>query len=136
MDELCSHYNLWLLCGSQPSALCTGRTVFLPKASESNDALKYRPITIASHFLQLFHKVMAQRFDAFHPLKYTQKWFRSGDGIAQHVLSLQAIIDEAKRELKALSLAFLDVRKAFDSVSHETIELAMRRLGCPDLFLA
>ena len=79
---------------------------------------------------------MARRFDAFLPLKYTQKGFRSGDGIAQHVLSLQAIIDEAKCELKPLSLRFLDVRKASDSVSHDTIELAMRRLGCPDPFLA
>ena len=62
--------------------------------------------------------------------------FRCGDGVAQHVLSLQSIIDEAKRKLKPLSLAFLEVRKAFDSVSHDTIESAMRRLGCPDPFLA
>ena len=67
MDELCCHYNLWLLCGSQPSALCTGCTVFLPKGSEFSDALKYHRITIASHFLQLFHKVMARRFDASCP---------------------------------------------------------------------
>ena len=78
---------------------------------------------------------MARRFDTFLPLKYTQKGFRSGDGVAQHVLTLQSIIDEAKRELRPLSLAFLDVRKAFDSVSHDTIKLAMRRLGCPDPFL-
>ena len=41
----------------------------------------------------------------------------------------------ASCELRPLSLAFLDVCKPFDSVSHETIELAMRRLGCPDPFL-
>ena len=78
---------------------------------------------------------MARRFDAFLPLKYTQKGFRSGDGVAQHVLMLQSIIDEAKRELRPLSLTFLDMRNAFDSVSHDTIELAMHRLGCPDPFL-
>ena len=136
MEELCSHYNLWLLCGSQPSALCIGRTIYIPKGSQSSDALKYRPITIASHILRVFHKIMARRFDALLPLKYTQKGFRNGDGIAQHVLSLQAIIDGAKREHKPLSLVFLDVRKAFDSVSHDTIVLAMRRLGCPEPFLA
>jgi hypothetical protein len=113
-----------------------GRTIYIPKGSETNDALKYRPITIASHILRVFHKIMARRFDAFLPLKYTQKGFRSGDGIAQHVLSLQAIIDGAKRERKPLNLVFLDVRKAFDSVSHDTIVLAMRRLGCPEPFLA
>lgn len=134
--ELCSHFNLWLLCGSQPSALCVGRTIYIPKGSESNDALKYRPITIASHILRVFHKIMARRFDAFLPLKYTQKGFRSGDGIAQHVLSLQAMIDGAKRRCKPVNLVFLDVRKAFDSVSHDTIVLAMRRLGCPDPFLS
>ena len=134
MEELCSHYNLWLLCGSQPSAVCLGQTVFLPKGSESEDLLKYCPITIASHFLRVFHKLMARRFDALLPLKYTQKGFRGGGGVAQHVLTLQSIIDEAKRELKPLSLVFLDVCKAFDSASHDTIELAMHRLGSPDLF--
>ncbi|CAB4037351.1 reverse transcriptase [Paramuricea clavata] len=136
MEELCSHYNLWLLCGSQPSALCTGRTIFLPKGSESSDALKYRPITIASHILRVFHKIMARRCDAILPLKHTQKGFRRGDGIAQHVFTLQSIIDGAKSELRPLNLVFLDVRKAFDSVSHDTIVQAMRRLGCPDPFLA
>ena len=136
MEELCSHYNLWLLCGSQPTAMCRGRTIFIPKGSESNDALKYRPITIASHILQAFHKIMARRCDAFLPLKYTQKGFRKGDRIAQHVFTLQAIIDEAKRERRSLNLVFLDVRKAFDLVSHDTIVLAMRRLGCPGPFLS
>ena len=135
-DVLCSHFNLWLLCGSQPSPLCAGRTVFLPKGSESGDPLKYRPITIASHILRVFHKVMARRCDATIPLLYTQKGFRTGDGIAQHVLSVQAIIDSAKRDLTPLHLVFLDVSKAFDSVSHDTILLAMRRLGCPDPFLS
>ena len=135
MQELCSHYNLRLLCGSQPSAVCLGRTVFLPKGSESEDLLKYHAITIASHFLWVFHKLMAHRFNAFLQLKYTQKGFRSGDSVAQHVLTLQSIIDEAKRELRPLSLAFLEVCKAFDSVSHDTIELAMHHLGCLDPFL-
>ena len=78
---------------------------------------------------------MARRFDAFLPLKYSQKGFRSGDGVDQHMLMLQSIIDEAKRELRPFSLAFLGVCKAFDLVSHDTIELAMHHLGCPDLFL-
>ena len=116
--------------------VCRGRTIFIPEGSESNDALKYRPITIASHILQAFHKVMACRCDAFLPLKYTQKGFWKGDVIAQHVFTLQAIIDEAKRECRSLNLVFLDVRKAFDSVSHDTIVLAMRRLGCPGPFLS
>ena len=41
MEELCSHYNLWLLCGSQPTAICRGRTIFILKGCTAPSLLHH-----------------------------------------------------------------------------------------------
>ena len=55
-----------------------------------------------------------------------------GDGIAQNVWLLKNTLEEHKNSLTPLCLAFVDVKKAFDSVSHETILIAARRMGVPE----
>ena len=45
---------------------------------------------------------------------------------------LNTIITEAKQRLKPVHVAFLDVAKAFDSLSHWAILRSLRRLGVPE----
>ena len=128
--ESASHFNLWLLVGTQPSEMCVGRTIFIPKVDDPT-SLEHRPQTIASVIIRLYHKIMAKRWEATLILHSSQKGFLEGDGIAQHVWTLRAIIDEAKSNLKPINMVFVDVKKAFHSVSHETMLLALKRLGIP-----
>src|SRR6218665_606279 len=58
--------------------------------------------------------------------------FRPVDGCTDNVFLLDTIIKEAQRRRRPLSLAFVDVAKAFDSVSHDTLRGALRRLGVPE----
>src|SRR6218665_924153 len=58
--------------------------------------------------------------------------FRPVDGCTDNVFLLDTIIKEAQRRRRPLSLAFVDVAKAFDSVSHDTLRRALRRLGVPE----
>ena len=44
---------------------------------------------------------------------------------------LQTIIRQHQRTLQPLNIAFLDVKKALDSVSHESLLLAAGRMGIP-----
>lgn len=98
-------------------------------------ALQHRPLTTASVIITLFHKIMARRWEHSLNLHCAQKGFLSGDGIAQHLWTLSTLIDEAKQNLRPLNLVFVGVKKAFDSVSHHTILLALRRLGVPPPFV-
>ena len=58
-----------------------------------------------------------------------------GDGVAQNLLLLRTLISAHKEELKPLNPVFIDVKKAFDSVSHDSVLKATYRLGVPDPLL-
>jgi len=86
---------------------------------------------MSSRLVRLFHKILAKRLTASLPLSQRQKAFRPVDGCAENVCLLDGIVADCKRSLKPLVISFLDVAKAFDSVSHGTILRCMERLGCP-----
>ena len=69
------------------------------------------------------------------PPSLRQKAFRRGDGIADSVWFMQTVIKHHQDTLCPLNIAFMDVKKAFDSVSHRSILVAAARLGVPPPFL-
>ena len=64
-----------------------------------------------------------------------EKAFRPGDGIAQNLFLIKSISRKKREQLQKFNLTFIEVRKAFDSVSHKSILRAAARLGTPPLFL-
>jgi Reverse transcriptase (RNA-dependent DNA polymerase). len=60
-----------------------------------------------------------------------QKAFKSVDGCADGVLTLDLVLRHHHQCYKHLFLASLDIAKAFDSVSHTTIQAALRGKGVP-----
>ena len=78
---------------------------------------------------------MARRMEMHLPLSLRQKAFWSGDGIATSVWFMQTVIKHHQDNLCPLNIAFMDVKKAFDSVSHQSILVAAARLGVPPPFL-
>ena len=134
-EEVAAHYNLWLLAGYPPDRIRRGRTVLIPKEAGADSPQKHRPITISDIILRCFHKVLASRFEATLPWNTRQKAFMRGDGVADSIWLLQSIIRHHQRTVQPLNIAFLDIKKAFDSVSHESLLLAARRMGVPSPML-
>ena len=134
-DQLSAHFNLWLLSGYLPSTLRGGETVLLPKVSGAGAPNEFRPITVSNIVVRCFHRIMAQRMEMHLPLSLGQKAFRRGDGIADSVWFMQTVIKHHQDTLCPLNMAFMDVKKAFDSVSHRSILVAAARLGVPPPFL-
>ena len=127
-----AHFNEWLLAGYPPAPLHQGETVLIPKEEEGAvSPNKHRPITISDIILRCFHKVLASRFETSLPWNTHQKAFVKGDRVADAIWLLQTIIRLHQRTLQPLNIAFLDIRKAFDSVSHESLLLAAGRMGVP-----
>ena len=126
--SLATHLNLWMMPERLPEELIKGRTVFIPKESSTQDPMKYRPITIACVVTRCFHKFLADRVaDASDNLR--QKGLKRLGGIAANTLLLPTILEESKRRRKGLKLAFIDVVKAFDSVTHKTLAEAALEAG-------
>ena len=56
------------------------------------------------------------------------------DGCAENIYLLRGIIARAtdSKSPSSLYLAFIDVKKAYDSVSHDSLLLACKRMGMPE----
>ena len=110
-----------LFSGKPPENFKCSRTVMLPKVDSPRNPGEYRPISIANAYCRLFHKLLYSRLSPVAPLRETQKAFRTVDGTAANLAILDTLLRDARTRLNPLHLAFIDLRKAFDSVSHETI---------------
>jgi hypothetical protein len=130
-----AHFNLWLLAGSQPSTFRKGVTVLIPKSENATDPADFRPITMGSVVARVFHRLLAIRMESCLPISDRQKAFRRGDGLAHNAWLLQSVIKDHTRDRRQLNITFIDVRKAFDSVSQESIILAALRMGVPKRLL-
>ena len=123
--------NLWLYTSHVPEALKHARTTLIPKAPDASTPDKFRPITVSSVRVRLFSKILARRASKLCPLNPVQRAFLPADGTAENAWLLDAIMRESQHERQPLAIAWIDVAKAFDSVSHESISRAAARAGMP-----
>jgi len=130
-DNLATRMNFWLLCECPPSPFKEGITTLVPKSCEATQPGEYRPITVASIIARLFHRVLAMRFEDDIPLSPWQKAFRRGDRLADNVCILRSVLRDRTRKHRPIFGTFIDVAKAFDSVSHDSMIKAAGRAGVP-----
>jgi len=95
------------------------------------DPAKFRPLSISSVLIRHLHKILAMRMVSCGLLDERQRGFIKADGTTENVFALSAMIAVTRERLNPLFVMILDVRKAFDMVSHETIYGAMETKGVP-----
>uniref|UniRef100_A0A5S6Q1M1 Reverse transcriptase domain-containing protein n=1 Tax=Trichuris muris TaxID=70415 RepID=A0A5S6Q1M1_TRIMR len=123
-------FNIWLYYKDVPKTFKLCRTVLIPKKQPPQSPKDFRPITIASVFYRLFTKIISVRLASCVQLNPRQKAFMPGvNGCGENAFLLHTALIHSRRQGKELSLATLDVAKAFDSVSHSSIQRALRRHG-------
>ena len=130
-DELVTHMNLWLLSGVPPYNFKKGATSLIPKVPVVESPCENRPITLAGMICRIYHRLLAARLEKATRLRSRQRAFTTGDGIAENVAIIRGVAQYCKDKLKPLHVAFIDVAKAFDSVSHQSLLAAAHRLGLP-----
>jgi hypothetical protein len=122
-------FNIFQITAKIPKELIVARTILIPKSKNPESPSDYRPISISSVVTRVYHAILASRLEHKLVLNSRQKGFRRCDGVSENIHLLEAIIDMAKRGKKPLSIAFIDLRKAFDSVSHDSIIRGIKRQG-------
>ena len=127
-----------LFSGCLPDQLCVGQTTLVPEEAGTSDPACFRPITVSSVLVRQFHRILARRLDKLRPVGIAHKGFRCVDGCAENLRLLRAAITAGtnSRNPSKLFIGYLDVRKAFDSVSHESLMLACQRIGVPELLIS
>lgn len=106
-----------------PEWLTKGNTLLLPKSSNTKEAKNYRPITCLPTIYKLLTSILTHRayahLDANNLLPEEQKGCRKGSyGCKDQLLINKMITEHATKHRQNLSTAWIDYRKAFDSVPH------------------
>ena len=86
---------------------------------------------MGSVLCRLYHRILADRIENAYCISERQKAFRKGDGIADNTHILRCVLSDRQTRCQSTGLAFLEVSKAFDSVSHDSISLAAATAGIP-----
>ncbi|KAK2710499.1 hypothetical protein QYM36_011880 [Artemia franciscana] len=118
-----------------PKPFLKSRTVFLPKSDGATDPADFRPISIAPMLQRWLHRVIATHLSKVVDISPAQTAFSHVDGSIVNTIIINSILRNAKASYKSVYLLSLDVRKAFDSVSHHSIIRAYRAQGLPPSFL-
>jgi len=105
--------------------------ITLPKKTSSRRCEDYRLISLMSHTLKIFLKVIQNRIknkcEAI--LQKTQFGFRSGLGTREAVFCLQVLLQRCLEHQKEVYLCFIDYEKAFDTVQHQKLLEQLHQIG-------
>uniref|UniRef100_A0A0C9QX33 PO21 protein n=1 Tax=Fopius arisanus TaxID=64838 RepID=A0A0C9QX33_9HYME len=128
-------FNAILYSGKIPPIWRDSRTILIPKENGTLDPAKFRPISISSVVLRHMHRVLSNRLLEKQLLDERQRAFIKADGLADNVFVLSTVINDARSRLRELHVAAIDVKKAFDTVSHGAIERVLQDKGFPPEFV-
>lgn len=127
--------NLILYNGSLDDELRRARTVLIPKGTGDIAPGDTRPLSITSVVVRHLHKILAKRFKTIHSFDSSQRAFIDCDGTMENLSIISTVLADARMSKKEVHIATLDLRKAFDSVSHKTILDTITELGFPKSFI-
>ena len=91
------------------------------KKGDDGDPNNYRPISIIPVVSKLFEKILAKQLLHFFETNYFTKaqfGFRSGQSTTKAILELLSSVKKSFEDSEYCVASFLDLSKAFDSVSH------------------
>ncbi|KAK4467467.1 hypothetical protein MN116_000321, partial [Schistosoma mekongi] len=132
VPSVAGYLNMVLAFEYLPTNLLMSRVTFIPKCTQPSRPNDFRPVSIAPVITRCLHKVLAKRWSPLFPPSKLQFAFLQRDGCFESINLLHSIIRYAHDRHTGCCIAFLDISRAFDSVSHDSILRAARRFGAPD----
>lgn len=118
-------YNMCINVGHFPSSFKTSRVIPVYKKGDKNLASNYRPISITVLFGKIFEMILKSRLEQFFEVNNlfssSQFGFRPSRSTTDAVLEVSNFIVENFDIKVAPAAIFLDLQRAFDSVSHEVL---------------
>ena len=125
--------NKSLIQGKFPSILKDAIVIPVHKDGSKHNVNNYRPISILSTYSKIFEKVMYSQLSNYFEYKNifnkNQYGFRSNKSTTQAMLSLLRDVYSSLDNENLYFSIFLDLKKAFDSVSHTILLSKLSHYG-------
>ena len=136
-DILLSHltelFNLILETGYFPDSWADGIIIPLFKKGDQTDVRNYRGITLVSCLSKLFTSVLNNRIvkwcDENSKISDAQFGFRKGFSTVDAIYTLHSLIENMINNNKRFYCAFVDMKKAFDSIYRNALWLKLFKMG-------
>ena len=131
--------NECLFSETCPKSWKFGVMTFIHKKGDKGDIKNYRPITLLNHFRKMLEAILWIRLRKWSEdnniIALCQAGFRERRGCPEQTLVLQHAIDKAKYIKKDVWITFLDLKNAYDSVSHVGLLYKLMKIGLSPKFV-
>ena len=132
-------FNLVKLTGVAPDCWKVGRVVLLFKAGERTELGNYRPLTVLPVVGGLYSMVMNKRLTFYveqkNILGELQQGFRKDRCASDNTFILNTILMKAGAKGGKAHMAFVDLKKAYDTVSRVVLWQRLKKMGFGGTFL-
>ena len=132
-------FTLSVTTGVFPTKLKVSKTIPIFKAGERTSCDNYRPISLLSAISKILEKIVANSLVnhlEINKLLYENQYgFLRGRSTVHNITKLTNRISHDLNEKKFVIGVFLDIKKAFDSVSHKILLDKLKHLGITDTVL-
>jgi len=132
-EPLCYLINNMFQSGIYPDIFKTAIVIPINKTGKKNDIQDYRPVSILSSFNKVVEKILYKRIMNFvqkNELLYIKQFgFREKSNTETAVIELINDIRQHIDKKKKVSLVFMDVSKAFDTVNTQQLLESLERSG-------
>ena len=134
-------HKLLLLCWHSrdiPHEMRNAKIITLYKnKGDKGDCNNYRGIALQSITGKAFARILLTRLQklAERILPESQCGFRAGCSTMDMVFSLRQLQEKCREQQMPLYIAFVDLTKAFDTVSRPSLYKVLKRIGCPPTLL-
>ena len=104
---------------------------FCSQKVDDASALEHGPINHCSLVIQLYHKNSDARLERAVDFSPYQNGLGKVNRVGANLFTLRNLFDNARKLTKMLTICFVGLQKAFDSVAHESLRKAMRAKNIP-----
>lgn len=124
-SPICHVFNLAFATSSYPDILKIAKVVPVFKSGDSNQPENYRPMSVLSVINTVFEKLISKRVKRFinenNVICPQQHGFVPSRSTSTAVLTLSQLINSALHKNEVVIGILLDIKKAFDTVSHSIL---------------